>query len=68
MATAELRAQVLALKTSLDEVQKELAEDQKESANSGFNLERTVRAEATLELQRNSASSESTFAISESSL
>lgn len=61
VATTELRAQVQALQTNLQEMQTELVEAQKESANARFNMERAVRAETALELQRNSASSESTL-------
>lgn len=59
VATADLQSQLKRLQAKLAEMQEDLAVAGKESANARFNMERAVRAETALELQRSSASSDS---------
>lgn len=58
-ATEELRAELDQFRGLLAETRRELATAKKHSADAKFNMERAIRAETALDLQRSSATTES---------
>ncbi len=62
-ATEELRTELEQVRGQLAETRRQLATAKKHNADAKFNLERAIRAETALELQRSSASTESSVQI-----